>query len=357
MPRRSDGVRFVIGFVDTPTDGVVDYCGWLARALVASGIAVDTVTRRTDGSWDPVRPWSSGAAVSVVQFTALAWSRRGFPLRLLPVLWRLKRRGERLMVVLHDPSAFPSAGLVAWVRRTTQITVMRVAIAWADKTVVTVEPELVPWLAGLPTRDLSKIAHVPVGSNVSFGAPTVRHEQGSRHPFTISVFCVAGPGTEVAAVGNAVARAARQVDLRLQVFGRGGRGAESTLSKLLEGTGVDLRIEDVLPPDVVSQRFAESDAFLFLRGGASTRRGSLIAAISAGLPTVATRGPETGPAIERCGILWVEQDDAAAAAAELVRLARDPALRAELRSRNLTVTREVFSWQAIAKRFLDLLER
>src|SRR5215472_6466926 len=105
----------LLGRSDAPTDAVEDYCLYLAGALKELGVSLELerikweeqgwrhalreVRRKTDeqpGCW------------FLVQYTALSWSRRGFPLRLPKLIRFLKKRGARCAVVFHD--ANPYAG-------------------------------------------------------------------------------------------------------------------------------------------------------------------------------------------------------------------------------------------------------
>lgn len=60
----------------------------------------------------------------LVQFTALSWSRRGFPLKSLPVIGLFKYRGAKVALVFHDLFVFLGARLRDKVRRRVQIAVM-----------------------------------------------------------------------------------------------------------------------------------------------------------------------------------------------------------------------------------------
>jgi hypothetical protein len=102
----------LLGRRDGPTDGVGDYRIYLGATLGLHGYQLEIVRV----PW-PERGW--GAALAdlrqraedwrgcwvLLQYTALGWSRRGFPLRFLQVLRHI---GARCLVVFHD--ALPSGG-------------------------------------------------------------------------------------------------------------------------------------------------------------------------------------------------------------------------------------------------------
>src|SRR6266853_1084471 len=78
----------LLGRPDAPTDAVEEYCRYLGQALTAEGF--ELIIERV--AW-PEKGWSRAAralrrrakrwrgAWVLVQYTALAWSARGFPLR------------------------------------------------------------------------------------------------------------------------------------------------------------------------------------------------------------------------------------------------------------------------------------
>src|SRR5277367_3044104 len=99
----------LLGKRDLPADGVQDYCQYLAQALHRRG--VQTEIARVDWyseGWLPalrkLRAQSAAwnGAWVVLQYTALSWSRRGFPLGALAVLRNLKRSKLRCAAVFHE---------------------------------------------------------------------------------------------------------------------------------------------------------------------------------------------------------------------------------------------------------------
>src|SRR6266852_693724 len=90
----------LLGRRDEPTDGVEDYCDFLARALEQRGVEMKKVRlpwaergwlRALRKVWRESASWS-GTWV-LLQYTAFGWSRRGFPFETLAVQWILRRRG------------------------------------------------------------------------------------------------------------------------------------------------------------------------------------------------------------------------------------------------------------------------
>src|SRR5208283_2003824 len=125
---------------------------------------------------------------------------------------------------------------------------------------------------------------------------------------TIAVFSITGgdPGArETKIILAAVRHAAQKLGkLRLSVFGRHAELREATLREGLQDLPVDISVEGVLDDQQVRDRLRAADVLLFVRAPISTRRGSAIAGIAAGVPMVAFAGPETTWPITDAGVLF-----------------------------------------------------
>ncbi len=102
-------VVLLLGKRDTPADGVQDYCEYLAQALQRRGIQTEIarVEWHSEGWIRALRTLRAESAKwegtwVVLQYTALSWSRRGFPLGALAVLRSLRRRKLRCAAVFHE---------------------------------------------------------------------------------------------------------------------------------------------------------------------------------------------------------------------------------------------------------------
>jgi glycosyltransferase involved in cell wall biosynthesis len=139
--------------------------------------------------------------------------------------------------------------------------------------------------------------------------------------------------------------------VRLVAFGRGVDQARAWLEAAV-GSGVEVVTEGVLSSQEVSERLRQADVQLFVRGCASSRRGSLVAGIAHGLPIVAFRGAETSWPITEAGIELVPDGDLPAAARAIVRIAEDPEWAARSRAREREVYDRYLSWERIAGRLM-----
>src|SRR6202790_5440159 len=94
----------LLGRRDAPTDAVEEYCRYLAGALCAHDFELELarVAWLEDGWPAAMRELERRAKEwrgywVLVQYTALSWSERGFPLRFLRVLRILRQAGARVV--------------------------------------------------------------------------------------------------------------------------------------------------------------------------------------------------------------------------------------------------------------------
>jgi glycosyltransferase involved in cell wall biosynthesis len=351
----------LLGARDMPVDGVDDYCRNLCEALAGAGtkasvhrvewshcgwIRALSQLRRDSHTW-------RGEWV-VLQYNALAWSRHGFPIGAIAVLALLRTRRVKLAVVFHDAGPFPVRKTFDKLRGAVQLFVMRSICRRADRVITTIDPARMKWIRG----DRKKYICIPVGPNV----PVVEaHSSGeiSRARKRVVVFSLT-PGkwvdSEAESIAHTVCKAAQlTAPIRLVVLGRNSAAAAATLQKLLPPRQVELSVLGLLDAQHAAEAIAGADVLLFLREGISSRRGSAIAGIAQGLPVVAYEGPETGFPITEAGLALAPEWDRDALAAQLARVLSDDALRESLRRKSAAASEAYFSWDAIARRFLQEL--
>ena len=351
----------LLGARDMPVDGVDDYCRNLCAALAGAGATASAYRvewfqrgwiqalsklRRDSRTW--------GGEWVVLQYNALAWSRRGFPFGAIAVLAVLRACRVKIAIVFHDAGPFPVRKTFDRLRRAVQLFAMRSLCRRADRVITTIDPAYMTWIRG----DKQKYVCIPVGSNV----PVVEglSSDGSSHERkTVAVFSLT-PGKwvepEAEAIAHVVCKAAQlTAPLRLVVLGRNSDAAEPTLQKLLPPSEVELSVLGLLDAQRAAETIASADVLLFLREGISSRRGSAIAGIAQGLPIVAYKGPETGFPITEAGLALAREWDRDALAAQLARVLSDDAMRESLRRKSVAAREAYFSWDAIARRFLQEL--
>jgi glycosyltransferase involved in cell wall biosynthesis len=291
----------------------------------------------------------------LVQYTALSWSRRGFPLPFLILLWLLRLRNMHIAVVFHDPSTYSGKNFVGGARSFCQRCVMRCSYWIAKRSILTIPLELVPWAP----RNPSKATFIPVGSNIP---PLVRSNSNGRrektNAKTITVFSMTDGGIapEIEDIAFAVKSLTKQVwRPRLITLGRGSKRAEETLRQKLTGIEVEFIALGILSPEEVSKTLAASDVLLFTRGSLSTQRGSAIAGIACGLPIVAYSNSKERPPLSEAGILFVPQGDKEGLSVAVVRVLTDSELWEQLHHLSLRAQEKYFSWDVIADEFLKIL--
>jgi glycosyltransferase involved in cell wall biosynthesis len=353
----------LLGRPDAPTDAVEEYCRYLGEALIAEDfeLTVERVAWRESG-WARAasalrrraRGWR-GAWV-LVQYTALAWSARGFPLRFPRVLKTLKATGVRVGVVFHDIEPFSGKRLIDGMRRRAQLHVMRKALRLSDAAVFTVPMENISWIK----RQAGKGCFIPVGANLpASGAATSGKGISTGGKLSVAVFGVTGGPSgiwEIENIVEAVRFAASRVgNLRLIVLGRNAQSAEAELRRRFRDTSVELHVLGVLPGEGVVRTLSVSDVLLFVRGPISTRRSSAIAGIACGLPVIAFKGPETAAPITEAGLALFSPQKKDDLKDVLLRVLEDEHYRASLAQRSWLAQREYFSWRAIAARYAELL--
>ena len=352
----------MLGRKDEPTDAVDEYCRYLAAALQTQGIQLEI--HRV--SWE-IQGWPDALDALrqqafkwrdrwvLVQYTALAWSARGFPQRVLRALKILKSAGVRVGIVFHDVEPYPGSRLIDSVRRFDQVCTMRRALALAELSVFTVPPERLSWLTVVP----SNTVFVPVGPNLPI--PTVPAASSQQdHVPTIGVFSITGgeAGARETEVILAAGRYAAQKigKLRLSIFGRSAELREAKLRKGFRDLPVELSVEGVVEPSQVVQKLSVCDVLLFVRGPISSRRSSAIAGIACGLPIIAYPGSETAVPITDAGVVLVSPDQPDDLNSALVRVLSDAAYRMNLVARSRAAYQTYFAWSTIAARISTALD-
>lgn len=354
----------LLGRRERPTDGVEDFCGFLSQALGRRGVSTEMarVDWNERGWRDALETLRRNCAAwrgswVVVHYTAMAWSRRGFPFGVLRVLADLRRGGVRCAVLFHEAARQPvGPRLRDKIRGACQDWVIHRAFRTTDKAFFTVPLEKVAWLP----RSQAKAAYIPIGANI----PEVAPHQGRSHLDnnackTVAVFCLSlnsNRELEVADLAHAAQRVCQAVgSVRFVVLGKGSEEARTGVESAFEGLDVELAVRGRLPADQISETLARADVLLYLYGHVSQTRGSALAGVACGLPIVGYAGPSREP-IQEAGVELVPYRDREALAAALVRVLNDDALRAELRRRSREAQQRMFSWDSIARRYVQALE-
>jgi glycosyltransferase involved in cell wall biosynthesis len=351
----------LLGRRDEPTDAVEECCRYLGAALRARGGIEMEIARVAwaERGWPTALREIRKQAVGwkgewvFLQYTALAWSARGFPLRFLSVLAVLRGAGARVAVVFHDVEPYGGGRGVDRLRQASQLRTMRRALRDADLGIFTVALQAVPWL-GIPCANA---CFIPVGANL---LPVVG-ESNERSTFAeggprVAVYGITGGETgkkECDQIIAAVRIAATKLgSLTLHALGRGAAECEAELRDGLRGTRAHVHVDGVLPAEGVANALCAADVMLFVREPISSRRGSAIAGISCGLPVISYGGKQTAAPITDAGVVLVSRAHSEELGEALVRVLSDREYRANLAKRSRTAHEQHFAWDAIAARYI-----
>jgi glycosyltransferase involved in cell wall biosynthesis len=350
----------LLGREDEPTDALEDYCKLLAQSLHKRGYLLE-ISRLAwvEQGWRSAlkdvgkRLAQQRCSWVLVQYTALAWSRYGFPLRFTQMIEGLKAAGMKVLIVFHDPQPFGGTRWRDRLRRRVQLAVMRRAARLADKIVSTISPDHVHWMRDQAIR--AKTLLLPVGSNLPI---TQRKTQRAENRIpVIIVFGFSNFASETSMVASVLCQAASIVGpLHLTVFGRGAKVAATLLVPLLADSPVELEDFGVIEGQKAGNLLANADVQLFVRSGLSSRRSSGIAGIACGLPIIGFSDAETAFPITEAGVRLVPLGDREGLVRELVLVLKHQSLRETLQQRNLEATERYFSWDCIANAYQSFLQ-
>ena len=353
----------LLGRQDVPTDAVEEYCRYLRESLRVHDLALELVrVSWVEHGWpEAMRELERQAGAwrgcwVLVQYTALAWSERGFPLRFLRVLRTLRQAGAQVAMVYHDVLPYQGSRTIDKLRRRAQVHAMNEALRSCDLGVFTVPLSKIPWVGKKHTRAV----FIPVGANLPEpeSAWATKRDEANRLP-AICVFGITGGEAgiwEIASISEALQIVAERLGkLRLVVMGRHSDTAEKALRNLMDKSPIEISALGVLPGAEIVRQMASCDALLFVRGGISSRRGSAIAGIACGLPVVALDGPETAPPITEAGVVFADPKRQRGLGEALLKVLSDAEYRGLLTERSRRAQEKYFSWKAIAARYAEEL--
>lgn len=353
----------LLGRRDEPADGVEDYCTFLGEALERRGVQLQK--KRVDWSeqgwlralwqlWHASAEWRGDWVL--LQYTALGWSRRGFPFGAVAALEILRWRGARCAVVFHESCGIGGSRRIDAIREACQNWVVRRLYHSAKKVLVTRPVETISWL----TSGGTKATFIPIGSNIparldSRGASTERNGREK----TVAVFCLSDPPNqrrEVSDISHALRMAAiNDAKLRIVFLGKGTTEAHREIAMAFEQTSVEVTNLGLRSGVEVANALAEADAMLCVRGELLPGRGSAIAGITSGLPIVGYGNIASSFPLSEAGVQLVPYGNREALGAALSQVLNDTGLRERLRAKSCEAREKYFSWDVIAHKFQQAL--
>ena len=358
----------LLGRGEPSADGVADYCNNLRDALRRAGQKFEISTVR----WFE-RGWFAALAElwraevpargdwALLQYTALSWSRRGFPFGAVATMLALRLRGVRCGVVMHEPwrQGILQPRPIDRVRGAMQDWTIRAIHALSSLSVFTLPLADVGWLN---LQDRTNV-FIPLGPNVPeiLDAPYPPPRPPGKPEKVVCVFCLSEPTRPTRELGDisTAARAALAAGAKLRVVfvGRGTDTGAAEIAAAFAGSNIETEILGLRRPEEIGSTIAASDVLLCVRGHLNLRRGSALAGIACGVPMVAYAGGEKGTPLMEAGVALAPLYDRDALGVELARVLTDDALAQEMHRKNIEVERKYFSWDTVAQQYLRALNR
>jgi len=354
----------LLGRRDMPTDGVEDYCTFLGQALAQRGIDLKHIRvpwvekgwlrallqlRRECTNWR--EHWV------LFQYTAFAWSRCGFSFGAVAALAILCSRGVRCAVVFHEPSHH-SAGS-SWIGRIRAACQDWVILKLYKESSKAIFPDPLESIAWLPHGE-TKTAFIPIGANIPERlAQPESAVQRNGAVKTVGVFCLSDPPHRHRELGD-ISHAARCITkdgskLRLVFLGRGTEEAREEIESIFKTISAEVSNVGLQSAEEVSRALSKCDALLCVRGIIYPRRGSAIAGIGCGLPIVAYGDGSNVFPLSEAGLSLVPYPDRDALAGALARVLNDRTVWHQMHERSVGAQRKYFSWNQIARAFVESL--
>jgi Glycosyl transferases group 1 len=353
----------LLGRRDMPTDGVEDYCSFLGEALGRKNVELREmrVSWAENGWFGALRSlWTEsanwGGGWVLLQYTTMAWSRRGFPFGALAVLSTIRQRRLRCTVVFHEPFRQNGERWIDFFRGRCQDWVIRRLYARASN-VVFVDPlKKISWLPS----EAMKAAFIPIGANIPVCPENPPLHETDGHVRTVAVYCLSDVPNRRRELGD-IAQAMRFVargglNARVVFFGRGTAEAKDEIKETFGSTAGQVSVLGLQSADEVRRILSESDVMLCVRGRLYMRQGSAIAGLACGLPIVGYAGEAEGTPLEEAGLELVPYHDVDALGEALARVLTNEGVRSELQRKSFSAQRRLFSWDVIASKLLSALD-
>lgn len=352
----------LLGKRDSPADGVQDYSEYLAQALRRRGIKTEIarVEWHSEGWTRALRKlrvqsvkWEGSWVV--LQYTALSWSRRGFPLGALAVLRNLRRRKVRCAAIFHEARRQGGAKWAGQVRGALQDWVIRQIYKEVDIAIFADPLDTIKWL---PTGG-NHAVFIPIGANLPEPQWTTKVSNSQQSETeTVAIYCLSDPPNlrnELRDISMAIRIAAAGRKLRVVFLGRGTAEAQDEITRAFDGTSPEISNLGIRDAMEVRDTLVSSDVMLCVRGEMNPRRGSAIAGIACGLPIVGYGTSEGSFPISEAGVRLVPYGDSQGLATNLAQVLSDAPLREQLRAANRAAREKFFSWDTIADRMIEAL--
>ncbi|MFI4990041.1 MAG: glycosyltransferase [Solirubrobacterales bacterium] len=363
-----------LGISTTAICGVRDHGALLATALAGEGWDCSTLWLEREGetlaaaraqvdAWAralPVQLAQARAEVALLHYSVFAYSFRGLPLFVHPVLAAVRRAGVPLVTLLHEfvyPWGRDGLRGAAWAvsQRALLIDVMR-----SSRAVVTTTDFQVEWLASRPWLARRTVATAPVFSNLPAPAPA-SSPAPERDGATIGLFGYGyGPASAALVAGALRLLQGRGVRVRLKLLGAPGR--DSPAGETWLDAARDAALEQ--PPDftgaLAAQRLSDAlaacEVLLFVDPiGPNSRKTTLAASLASGRPVLAVDGPRRFQELADAGAAEIVAPQPQALADALAELLADSGRAERLAQRGRAFAQQSMSAARAAQTIAGLL--
>ena len=293
----------------------------------------------------------------LLQFNQFSYGRWGFNPYLPITIRRIASRVPRTRIAWMAHEDFVPPTSLRWAIMTTwqRLQFWMLGRA-ADLIFFSIEPwarQYASWFPDTPVH------HLPVGSNIpecAVSRSTARERLGfDDDQFVAGIFGTLRGSRPMSFLRRAVA-AMDAAHPNLTVLYVGPDGAQLTTQHLEEA---QVRDAGRLPAEDVSVHLTAMDLHLApFTDGVSTRRGSFMAGLQHGVPTVSTQGKLTDPMLAACdgeAFTLASADNADAFAQAAVTLMHDASKRLRMGKAGKQLYEEAFAFDVIAEKFINVL--
>jgi len=357
-------------------NGIGDHTALLAEALAARGCQVRILTAQS--SWTPVKHVRVEQAFSLrppygvctlqnavrnappdllfVQFNQFSYGPFGFNPFLPWTLRSIKKARPEVSILWMAHEEF--VPMTNW--KNALMSIWQRLQFWSlGRTADIIGLSISPWIEKFESWfPNTPIHHLPVGSNIShlgISRDEARSQLQIDASFVVGYFGSIGGSRHLDHVRSTLQRLNKATGGDLLFLYVGAHGA--TIRRALGD--VPLRDAGTLSADEVSLHFSAMDLYLapFVKG-VSTRRGSFMASLQHGVPTIATDGPQTDSIFrEHDGraVVLAPEEEVGAFAAAAEQLYRQPQRRRKLGETGQLLYEKHFDWPILARRVKGLI--
>jgi glycosyltransferase involved in cell wall biosynthesis len=329
-------VKFLCGYLPNIFCGVADYTSTLTTYLQKQGVSAEIISQEE---------WNLGSLVSLMakilsepapDIIHVQYPTYAYGASIVPHLSTFFAKSP-IVVTLHE-----LAHVHALKRLSSLLFVLN-----GDALIFCSEEDRDYYLGKIPAFRPQSFA-IPIGSNIPFLNGTVVREED-----VIVTFGQIRPrkGIEDFVELARLSRAEGAAHRFLVIGATLGRFQSywEQLRAAAEGLSIEWRL-DVEPSEAARAIAQAGTAYLPFPDGASERRGTLLAVLGNGVPTVTTRGRHTPPALDDCVIY---ADTPERALSRINQVLGDPSLRQRL-ARNARAYASRYSWPSIARQHVDV---